>query len=98
MSTPNFTDKTSGLKAELQNVKQIMTNNVHKILSNTEDLEKLQNSTEDLRNRSETFKNNSKKLKYQMWWNNVKMYLIIAFIILLILGFLALIIAVSVKA
>lgn len=69
------------LQSEVEGVKNIMTQNVDRILARGEKLDDLMNKTEDLQASSEHFKTTSQKVARKYWWKNVKMIILICVIV-----------------
>ncbi|XP_053125751.1 vesicle-associated membrane protein 8 [Hemicordylus capensis] len=77
-------DRVKNLQNEVEGVKNIMTQNVERILARGENLDHLRNKTEDLEATSENFKTTSQKVARKYWWKNVKMIAIICVIVTII--------------
>uniref|UniRef100_H0UW49 Vesicle-associated membrane protein 8 n=2 Tax=Cavia porcellus TaxID=10141 RepID=H0UW49_CAVPO len=78
-------DRVRNLQSEVEGVKNIMTQNVERILARGENLDHLRNKTEDLEATSEHFKTTSQKVARKFWWKNVKMIIIICVIVFIII-------------
>ncbi|XP_070621578.1 vesicle-associated membrane protein 8 [Erythrolamprus reginae] len=78
-------DRVKNLQNEVEGVKNIMTQNVERILARGENLDHLRNKTEDLEATSEHFKTTSQKVARKYWWKNIKMIAIICVIAVIIL-------------
>ncbi|XP_039624346.1 vesicle-associated membrane protein 8 isoform X1 [Polypterus senegalus] len=78
-------DKVQALQSQVEGVKNIMTQNVDRILARGEKLDDLMNKTEDLQSSSEHFKTTAKKVSRKYWWKNVKMIVLICVIVAIIL-------------
>uniref|UniRef100_F6Z5I2 Vesicle associated membrane protein 8 n=2 Tax=Monodelphis domestica TaxID=13616 RepID=F6Z5I2_MONDO len=78
-------DRVRSLQNEVEGVKNIMTQNVERILARGENLDHLRNKTEDLEATSEHFKTTSQKVARKFWWKNVKMIILICVIVGVIL-------------
>ncbi|XP_033014963.1 vesicle-associated membrane protein 8 isoform X2 [Lacerta agilis] len=78
-------DKVKNLQNEVEGVKNIMTQNVERMLARGENLDHLRNKTEDLEATSEHFKTTSQKVARKYWWKNAKMIIIICIIVAIIL-------------
>ncbi|XP_008252392.1 vesicle-associated membrane protein 8 [Oryctolagus cuniculus] len=74
-------DRVRNLQSEVEGVKNIMTQNVERILARGENLDQLRNKTEDLEATSEHFKTTSQKVARKFWWKNMKMIIIICVIV-----------------
>ncbi|KAM5227777.1 vesicle-associated membrane protein 8 [Ctenodactylus gundi] len=77
-------DRVRNLQSEVEGVKNIMTQNVERILARGENLDHLRNKTEDLEATSEHFKTTSQKVARKFWWKNVKMIALICVIVFII--------------
>lgn len=74
-------DNINKVKNQIDEVKGIMINNIDKVLERGDQLDQLVVRTEELTNVSQDFRVKAKKLKNTMWWKNVKLLLILIFII-----------------
>ncbi|KFO32653.1 Vesicle-associated membrane protein 8 [Fukomys damarensis] len=83
-------DRVRNLQSQVEGVKNIMTQNVERILARGENLDHLRNKTEDLEATSEHFKTTSQKVARKFWWKNVKMIIIICVIVFIIVLFIIL--------
>ncbi|XP_072289958.1 vesicle-associated membrane protein 8 [Eucyclogobius newberryi] len=77
-------DKVSVLKEQVDGVKNIMTQNVDRILARGERLDDLMDKSEDLQAGAQTFKHTSTKVARSYWWKNVKLVVIIVVVVLII--------------
>ncbi|KAM9311280.1 vesicle-associated membrane protein 8 [Gastrophryne carolinensis] len=84
-AAPVATDRVRDLQSEVEGVKNIMSQNVDRILARGENLDQLRNKTEDLEASSEHFKTTSQKVARKYWWKNAKMIAIICVIVGIIL-------------
>jgi len=83
-NNPNA-DKMNKVKGEIDDVKNVMVQNIERVLERNERIELLVNKTETLSNNAFKFKKSSTALKRSMWWKNVKLILLIIFIILVVI-------------
>ncbi|XP_073478190.1 vesicle-associated membrane protein 8 [Aquarana catesbeiana] len=81
MAAPVGNDRVRDLQSEVEGVKNIMSENVERILARGENLDQLRNKTEDLEASSEHFKTTSQKVARKYWWKNAKMIAIICVIV-----------------
>lgn len=91
-TVPEPQDKVQTLKDQVDGVKNIMTQNVDRILARGERLDDLMGKSEDLQAGAQHFKQTSHKVARSYWWKNVKMVVIIivvVIIVVLIIIFLA---------
>lgn len=79
-------DKLASVSKKVDSVKLVMQENVDLALQNCVKLESIEKAAEELQQQAGVFKRNANELKNKMWWKNIKMKLIIGFIILAILG------------
>jgi vesicle-associated membrane protein 7 len=84
-------DKITKLKEEVEAVKNIMTENIEKILERGEKMERVVEKTEDLTHNSEAFFQSSKTLRKKMFWKNVKIMIAIVLLVALIAFMIALV-------
>jgi vesicle-associated membrane protein 7 len=61
-----------------------MVENIEKVLARGEKIELLVDKTEALNNSARKFQRASKSLKSAMWWKNVKMWLLIGAIVIVV--------------
>jgi len=86
-SNPNA-DKINRVKGEIDEVKTVMVQNIERVLERGERIELLVDRTENLNQAAFKFKKQSTQLKRAMWWKNVKIMVILAFVILVIIYFI----------
>lgn len=77
-------DTISRVHGELDELKDIMVRNIDNIAMRGERLELLVNKTENLSANSVTFRTQSRHLQRSLFWKNIKLYLIISGIIVVI--------------
>ncbi|KAM6965343.1 vesicle-associated membrane protein 8 [Aplochiton taeniatus] len=77
-------DKVKTLQSEVDGVKDIMTQNVDRILARGERLDDLMGKSEDLQAGAQNFKHTSQKVARTYWWKNVKLIVVIVVIVLII--------------
>jgi len=78
-------DNYSQVSSKLEDVKNIMVENIEKILERGEKLELLVDKTEQLQEQAFKFEKSSRKLKNVMFWKRVKMFLAIGAIVLFLI-------------
>ncbi|XP_053182217.1 vesicle-associated membrane protein 8 [Scomber japonicus] len=81
---PEPKDKVQTLKDQVDGVKNIMTQNVDRILARGERLDDLMGKSEDLQAGAQHFKQTSQKVARSYWWKNVKLIVLIVVIVLII--------------
>jgi vesicle-associated membrane protein 7 len=77
-------DKITKVKGQIQEVRDIMIDNIEKVLDRGEKIDLLVDRTQDLSDSAANFRQKTKKLKDTMWWRNVKIIAILIFILLVI--------------
>ncbi|XP_017306676.1 vesicle-associated membrane protein 8 isoform X1 [Ictalurus punctatus] len=81
-------EPVKSLQSQVDGVKDIMTQNVERILARGERLDDLMDKSEDLQAGAQNFKHTSQKVARAYWWKNVKlivvMVVIVAIIVLII--------------
>jgi len=73
------------LHSEVDEVKNIMIKNIDQILERGERLNELMDRAEILESSSREFHDTSRKVKRKMWWQNLKMKIIIGVVVSLLL-------------
>lgn len=81
-------DTISRVHGELDELKGIMVRNIDNVAMRGERLELLVYKTENLSANSVTFRAQSRNLQRALFWKNVKLYLIVAAIVLVIIYFI----------
>lgn len=76
--------KVDALRSQVDGVKEIMTQNVDRILARGERLDDLMDKSEDLQAGAQNFKQTSQKVARSYWWKNVKIWVVIIVIVLII--------------
>lgn len=80
---PAKADKLSSVQEKIEVVKTVMHDNIKQVLANTEKLDNIEDKSQQILQQSVAFKRDSKALRDKMWWNMVKMRLLIGGIIAL---------------
>jgi vesicle-associated membrane protein 7 len=78
-------DKFGAIHNKIGEVKDIMMENIDKVLARGEKIELLVDKTNQLSVSAQRFQKQSRNLKNQMWWKNVKMWAMIIFVCLVVL-------------
>ncbi|XP_023006164.1 vesicle-associated membrane protein 722-like [Cucurbita maxima] len=83
---PEESNKLMQVQAQVSEVKGVMIENIGKILERGTKVEELVDKTENLRSQAHDFKRHGTQLKKKMWYQNMKIKLVVfAIIIILIL-------------
>jgi len=75
-------NKVASVQQQVSEVKEIMMDNIEKVLDRGEKIEVLVDKTEALRFQADNFHKQGRALRNRMWWNNLKMKLILLFFVL----------------
>eukprot|EP00520_Triparma_pacifica_P011210 CAMPEP_0118650396 /NCGR_PEP_ID=MMETSP0785-20121206/10228_1 /TAXON_ID=91992 /ORGANISM="Bolidomonas pacifica, Strain CCMP 1866" /LENGTH=221 /DNA_ID=CAMNT_0006542775 /DNA_START=98 /DNA_END=763 /DNA_ORIENTATION=+ len=78
-------DAVSRVKGQIEDVKNVMVENIEKVLERGEKIELLVDKTDRLNQQAFKFEKQSKRLKNVMWWKKVKMWAAISFIVAVVL-------------
>jgi len=70
-------DKVTALQLEIENTKNIVTENIEKLIERGEHIEMLVEKTSQLSNESFQFKAKSTELKSRLWFRNIKIWVLI---------------------
>lgn len=81
-------DAFSRVQGKLDNVKDVMMQNIDKVLDRGERVELLVEKTDELSRSAQKFQYSSRNLKNAMWCRNVKMWLLIIGIVLVVIYFI----------
>eukprot|EP00003_Mantamonas_plastica_P014649 TRINITY_DN2532_c0_g3_i2.p1 TRINITY_DN2532_c0_g3~~TRINITY_DN2532_c0_g3_i2.p1 ORF type:complete len:204 (-),score=63.99 TRINITY_DN2532_c0_g3_i2:141-752(-) len=81
-------DRIMQVRGEIDEVKNVMVQNIEKVLERGERIELLVDKTENLSTQAFKFKKQSGALKRQMWWQNAKLMLILILVVLAIIYFI----------
>ncbi|KAL2336714.1 hypothetical protein Fmac_011160 [Flemingia macrophylla] len=88
---PEEVSKLAKVKAQVSEVQQVMRANIDQVLDRQVKIDVLMGQTEDLRNRAEDFRVTGDQIRRKMWYQNMKIKLIIlgiliAFILIIVLS------------
>jgi len=92
---PKGSDKTKKVLQEVEEVKNIMHDNVTKMTSNMVQLDVIEDKTANMVDVSGQFANRSKTLKRKMWWQNMKVNLIIAIVVIIVIAIIVLVVSIQ---
>ncbi|KAJ7955579.1 putative Vesicle-associated membrane protein [Quillaja saponaria] len=79
---PEEINKLTKVKNQVSEVKGVMMENIEKVLDRGEKIELLVDKTENLRSQAQDFKQQGTKMKRKMWFQNMKIKLIVLGIII----------------
>lgn len=81
-------DSMGRLRGQIDEVKEIMVQNIEKVLQRGEKIDLLVDKTEALNSSASQFQKQGKRIRNTMWWKNCKMKIIIIFLCLVVLYFI----------
>ncbi|KAK7350264.1 hypothetical protein VNO77_08636 [Canavalia gladiata] len=79
---PEEVSKLAKVKAQVSEVKEVMMENIEKVLDRGEKIEVLVDKTENLRYQAQDFRQQGTQLRRKMWYQNMKIKLIVLGIII----------------
>ncbi|CAN4104558.1 unnamed protein product [Withania somnifera] len=82
---PEEISKLSKVKAQVSEVKGVMMENIEKVLDRGEKIELLIDKTDNLRSQAQDFRQQGTKIRRKMWYENMKIKLLVFAIILILL-------------
>jgi len=85
-SNDSSADKIRAINVQLEEVKSQLMDNLDKVIERGENIERLVTKTEGLQSESAAFKTKANQVKKKMWWQNIKLWIVII-IILLVLAY-----------
>ncbi|XVE78062.1 hypothetical protein DITRI_Ditri13aG0114100 [Diplodiscus trichospermus] len=74
---PEEISKIAKVKAQVSEVKGVMMENIEKVLDRGEKIELLVDKTENLRSQAQDFRQQGTQMRRKMWWQNMKIKLIV---------------------
>lgn len=81
-------DNFGRLRGQINEVKDIMVQNIEKVLERGEKIDLLVDKTEALQSSANKFKKSAKRVSDTMWWKNCKMKILIVVLVLAVLYFI----------
>ncbi|KAG4921778.1 hypothetical protein JHK84_050627 [Glycine max] len=92
---PEEISKLAKVKAQVSEVKGVMMENIEKVLDRGEKIELLVDKTENLRSQAQDFRQQGTKIRRKMWFQNMKIKLIVLGIIIALILIIVLSIAIA---
>jgi vesicle-associated membrane protein 7 len=81
---PEELSKVAAVQKQVDEVKSIMVDNIERVLERGEKIELLVDKTDNLRFQADRFHKTGRSLRSKMWWQNMKVKLLILVIVILI--------------
>lgn len=78
-------DSLTAAKQEIENVRDIMTENIERVLERGERIDLLVDKTDRLGGAARDFRVRSKGLRRRMWWKNVRLMVLLAVVVVFLL-------------
>ncbi|KAF8936072.1 Vesicle-associated membrane protein [Dissophora ornata] len=83
-STNPDADRIKQVQGEIEQVKDVMVQNIERVLERGERIELLVDKTDNLNQQSFAFKKRSTALKRTMWWKNTKLMVILILVVIIL--------------
>jgi len=77
-------EKLTAVKQQIEDTRQIMSQNIDKVLERGEKLEDVMDKSEQMRDTADAFRKKGRELRRKMWYQNLKFKLIIAAVVAVI--------------
>jgi len=87
-SNDTSADKIRAINAQMEVVKKQMKENVEKVMERSENIEELVDKAQGLQTETNSFNFKATTMKRKLWWKNIKLYVILA-VVLLIIAYVA---------
>ena len=78
-------DAIGNVQQEIESVRDIMTQNIERVLERGERIDLLVDKTDRLGAGAHDFRVRSRGLRRRMWWKNVKLMVLLAFVVVFLL-------------
>ncbi|KAL8172292.1 hypothetical protein V2J09_024096 [Rumex salicifolius] len=82
---PEEINKLAKVKAQVSEVKGVMMENIEKVLDRGEKIELLVDKTDNLKSQAQDFRKQGTKLKKKMWFQNMKIKLVVLIIVIILI-------------
>ena len=86
---PRNVDNVARTVDKVESIKLIMQDNIEQVLSNTVQLDHINETAEGLSDQANVFKRRAGDLRKKMWWKKLKMTLLLVFVVLAIIAAIA---------
>ena len=78
-------DTITHVRGQIKEVKEVMVDNIDKVLGRGEKLDQLAEKTRDLDQQAFIFHSDARNLKNKMWWQNARTTVLIAILVIIII-------------
>jgi len=82
---PEDNTKVAALRSQVNEVKDVMSKNIEKVMERGDNLDNLVTKTTDLEAGAAVFRDQTKVVRRKMWWKNAKMNLILGIVVIVII-------------
>eukprot|EP00045_Choanoeca_perplexa_P003753 m.33231 g.33231 ORF g.33231 m.33231 type:complete len:239 (-) comp12211_c0_seq1:1057-1773(-) len=90
-------DPLAKARGEVDAVKNVMVENIQKVLQRGEQIDIMVDKAEDLESEAKRFQTSSRKLKNKMWWQNQRFCLLLVFVAAILALIIGLVVAKAAK-
>ncbi|KAL3146690.1 hypothetical protein ABBQ32_000917 [Trebouxia sp. C0010 RCD-2024] len=95
MEHPEELTKVAAVQKKVDEVKNIMVDNIERVLERGEKIELLVDKTDNLRFQADKFHKTGRQLRSKMWWQNMKMKVLVVLVVLILIFVIFLIVCFS---
>ena len=83
---PKNVSQIAELQSNVDSIKDDMKKNLNKMVENVDDVKELEDKSAALRGSTEEYRKNSVVIRKLTWWQNFKLWVILAMIVLILIG------------
>jgi len=84
-SAPEDAGKVAALRSQVNEVKDVMSKNIEKVMERGDNLDNLVTKTTDLEAGAAVFRDRTKVVRRKMWWKNAKMNIILGIVAVVVI-------------
>jgi len=84
-TAPEDAGKVAALRSQVNEVKDVMSKNIEKVMERGDNLDNLVTKTTDLEAGAAVFRDRTKVVRRKMWWKNAKMNIILGIVAVVII-------------
>lgn len=81
----NVEDKVKKVRIAVDEVKELALDNVEKVLQRGQQIDDIVSATDELQSQAISFQGNSRALRQQLWWNNMKGNIVMVVVVVVFL-------------
>ena len=83
---PKNVSQIAELQSDVDSIKNDMKKNLNKMVESVDDVKELENKSAALRDSTEEYKQNNVEIRRIFWWQNFKLWVILAMVVLILIG------------